>query len=173
MNGFAAELTEAQAAKLEATEGVLSVEKAEPLEVATSNTPDFLGLTKPKNQGGLWARLVARARAPGTRVPARTSSSASSTPATGRSTELRRPRQGQQGQEPATRTRPRLERHRAKAARQFPANTCNNKVLGAQWFADGIGPLPEWEYASPRDFGGHGSHTASEAGGNFSVQATG
>ena len=57
VNAVAAVLTEAQAAKLEGTEGVLSVEKAEILQLDTSNTPAFLGLTKPANQGGLWAKL--------------------------------------------------------------------------------------------------------------------
>ena len=33
--------------------------------------------------------------------------------------------------------------------------------------------FPTWEYASPRDFGGHGSHTASTAGGNHDIQPTG
>ena len=56
---------------------------------------------------------------------------------------------------------------------EFPANTCNNKVIGAQWFGEGIGALPTWEYASPRDFAGHGSHVASTAAGNYNIQPTG
>jgi hypothetical protein len=53
-NGFAARLTEAQAAKLELSKDVLSVEQAELLKVDTSSTPAFLGLS---NQGGLWDQL--------------------------------------------------------------------------------------------------------------------
>ena len=53
-NGFAAKLTEAQAAKLELAEGVLVVEKAQNFELDTSSTPAFLGLDQP---GGLWDQL--------------------------------------------------------------------------------------------------------------------
>ena len=51
-NGFAAELSGAQADKLAATEGVLSVEKAVEVTMDTATTPAFLGLTDPVN--GLW-----------------------------------------------------------------------------------------------------------------------
>ena len=44
-NGFAAELTAAQAAKLAATPGVLAVTKDELAQLDTSSTPAFLGLT--------------------------------------------------------------------------------------------------------------------------------
>jgi len=53
-NGFAAKLTADQAAKLEGTKDVLTVEKAEQLTLDTSSTPAFLGLDK---AGGLWAQL--------------------------------------------------------------------------------------------------------------------
>jgi subtilisin family serine protease len=49
--------------------------------------------------------------------------------------------------------------------------TCNNKVIGARYFDKGIGsrPIAE-EFRSPRDYGGHGTHTASTAGGNHDVE---
>ena len=53
-NGFAAQLTEAQAAKLELADGVLVVEKAQNFELDTSSTPAFLGLDQPN---GLWNQL--------------------------------------------------------------------------------------------------------------------
>ena len=53
-NGFAAQLTDAQAKTLQAVDGVLTVEKAEMLSVDTSSTPSFLGLDQP---GGLWDKL--------------------------------------------------------------------------------------------------------------------
>ena len=52
-------------------------------------------------------------------------------------------------------------------------------MIGAQYFTAGRGgnagidaQLP-WEFNSPRDFGGHGTHTASTAGGNAGVPTTG
>ena len=62
---------------------------------------------------------------------------------------------------------------------QFTASNCNQKLIGAQCFNAGWGgnagidaQLP-WEFNSPRDFGGHGTHTASTAGGNNNVPTTG
>ena len=53
-NGFAAELSEAQAAALRATAGVVNVSKDEMRVLDTSSTPAFLGLSDP---GGLWDQL--------------------------------------------------------------------------------------------------------------------
>ena len=56
---------------------------------------------------------------------------------------------------------------------------CNQKLIGAQHFDAGWGGdagLKEerpWEFASARDYHGHGTHTASTAGGNFGVPTTG
>ena len=47
LNGFAAELSAAQAAQLRGTAGVLSVEKDAAMELDTSSTPTFLGLSGP------------------------------------------------------------------------------------------------------------------------------
>ena len=53
-NGFAAELTEAQASKLEKVPGVIAVTEDELLQPDTSSTPHFIGLDSPT---GLWTRL--------------------------------------------------------------------------------------------------------------------
>ena len=50
-NGFAAELTDAQAAKLAQTQGVLSVSKDQARTLDTSSTPAFLGLS---GDSGFW-----------------------------------------------------------------------------------------------------------------------
>ena len=62
---------------------------------------------------------------------------------------------------------------------EFVASDCNQKLIGAQWFNEGWGGdagveanMP-WEFTSARDFGGHGTHTASTAGGNNGVPTTG
>ena len=57
----------------------------------------------------------------------------------------------------------------------FDANNCNQKLIGAQYFCEARGcdnVLPH-EFLSPRDFNGHGTHTASTAGGNEGVPITG
>lgn len=56
-----------------------------------------------------------------------------------------------------------------EAADQFEETACNNKLIGARWFADGAiatGPIDENEIFSPRDVDGHGTHTATTAAGN-------
>ena len=100
-------------------------------ELDTSTTPAFLGLERP---GGVWATTGARAR---------TSSSASSTAASGRSTRASRTA-------PApTATRPRTA---SSATSRFPAGTasarrasssprrnCNQKLIGARYYNAGWG----------------------------------
>ncbi len=61
----------------------------------------------------------------------------------------------------------------------FNASMCNQKLIGAQWFNAawggdaGIDAQRPWEFNSVRDYNGHGTHTASTAGGNHGVPATG
>ncbi len=56
----------------------------------------------------------------------------------------------------------------------WSVDNCNNKLIGARYFLDGFiqsgGLVPE-EYRSARDSDGHGTHTASTAGGNYGVPA--
>ena len=59
-NGFAAELTEEQAARIASEPGVLSVGRDELLTLDTSSTPTFLGLNK---ADGLWDQLGGVGRA--------------------------------------------------------------------------------------------------------------
>ena len=56
-NGFAAKLTEAQAAQLAATAGVLAIVKDEARQLDTSTTPRFLGLS---GAGGFWETTRAK-----------------------------------------------------------------------------------------------------------------
>jgi len=171
-NGFAARLTEDQAAKLEATKDVLTVEKAELLQVDTSSTPAFLGLSDP---GGLWEQLggvnknglgkgagedVVIGDVDGGYWP---ESAAFSD----------RKVDGSNGN---------AYPHKVtgfsgicQAGENFPASTCNDKVIAARYFVAGMGAgnIPDFEFLSPRDYGGHGTHTASTMAGNNGVQATG
>ncbi|WP_051433349.1 S8 family serine peptidase [Promicromonospora kroppenstedtii] len=58
-------------------------------------------------------------------------------------------------------------------------DSCNLKLVAAQHFNDawggdaGIAEQMPWEFQSARDYNGHGTHTASTAGGNKDVAVTG
>ncbi|WP_329280569.1 S8 family serine peptidase [Streptomyces sp. NBC_01451] len=56
---------------------------------------------------------------------------------------------------------------------QDPARkvTCNNKVIGAQWFGAGV-PADSEDAPSPLDTSSHGTHTGSTAAGNYDVAAS-
>src|SRR5262249_54429295 len=55
---------------------------------------------------------------------------------------------------------------------QWTATNCNQKLIGARHYNAGFGgdaglkAQRPWEFASPRDFNGHGTHTSSTSGGN-------
>jgi subtilisin family serine protease len=52
----------------------------------------------------------------------------------------------------------------------FPATSCNNKLIGARYFNDGFGDkVAEEDFLSPRDADGHGTGVASIAAGNYGV----
>jgi subtilisin family serine protease len=172
-NGFAAELTGEQAAALAILPDVLSVEPDEVLQLDTSSTPGFLGLDAP---GGMWDLLGGVGRAGEDIIigivdggiwpehPSfsdRTGTNANNKD--GKLSYLQIP--GWHG--------------KCVPGEEFTAANCNQKLIGARYYNAGWGgnagidaQLP-WEYNSPRDFGGHGTHTASTAGGNYGVNTIG
>jgi hypothetical protein len=169
-NGFAAELTAAQADKLQATAGVLSVEKDEARALDTSSTPDFLALT---GAGGFW-----NTKAKGENViigivdggiwPEHPSFS----DRTGSNGNGSKDGKLDYQQIPGW-------HGKCTPGEAFTAANCNQKLIGARYYNSGWGgnagidaQIPH-EFNSPRDWGGHGTHTASTAGGNEGVQATG
>jgi subtilisin family serine protease len=170
-NGFAAELTEAQAAKLAATPGVLGVVKDEIRKIATTNTPTFLGLTGPN---GFYAQTGASGEGIVVGVidtgiwPEHPSFAAGNGPSNSNGTGAERGWQ-----------KPRGWNGTCESGEQFSQTYCNGKIVGARYYNAGIGGpstvqkfLP-WEFNSPRDFNGHGSHTASTAAGNANVPTNG
>lgn len=54
----------------------------------------------------------------------------------------------------------------------FPASACNNKLIGARFFVDGFKArnVGAGERLSPRDVIGHGTHVAATAAGNYGVK---
>lgn len=169
-NGFAAELTEAQAQKLALTPGVLAVSKDDIRQMDTASTPTFLGLTGPD---GFWAT-----KASGENViigivdsgawPEHPSLS-DRTGENGNGT-----KDGKLGYHQIPGWNGKCEPGEA-----FAGTHCNQKLIGARYYNAGFGgnagidALFPFEFNSPRDWDGHGTHTATTAGGNANVQATG
>jgi subtilisin family serine protease len=173
-NGFAAELTETQAARMAGVPGVLAVSKDELREMVTSSTPTFLGLDA---SGGLWDQLGGFGSA-------------------GEDIIIGDVDSGIWPEHPSFSDRTGLNGNGTKDGKldyhqipgwhgkctpgeAFNASLCNQKLIGAQWFNAGWGgnagidAQRPWEFNSVRDYNGHGTHTASTAGGNHGVLATG
>ncbi len=169
-NGFSAVLTREQVAAVRATPGVLAVEKTQEVVMETATTPAFLGLKDPVD--GLWTKgfkgedviigIVDSGIWP---------ESKSFTDRTG---------VGPKGQ-PGKLDYHQIPGWHGKCASgegldgSFNASSCNQKLIGAQYFcaARGCENVLPHEFLSPRDFNGHGTHTASTAGGNEGVPITG
>ncbi|CAL5425732.1 unnamed protein product [Camellia sinensis] len=74
-------------------------------------------------------------------------------------------------EEAGTRPIPKSWKGKCVAGENFePTKACNRKLIGAQYYLKGfeeeygpINPSSNPEYRSPRDFNGHGTHTASTA----------
>jgi hypothetical protein len=58
-----------------------------------------------------------------------------------------------------------------QAGENFPATSCNNKLIGARYFVDGWGAanVAAEDFLSPRDVDGHGTGMTAIAAGNYGV----
>ena len=164
-DGFAAEMTDAQAKQAMQMKGVIAVTRDHLRQVADPTTPTFLGLTGPN---GFYAKSGAK----GENVVIGMvdtgiwpENPAFSDQVGGQ--QAYRPLRGWHGTcDTGTDT-----------TDPFPG--CNNKLIGARYYNaawggdDGIHYYFPEEFLSPRDFAGHGSHTSSTAGGNENTPITG
>ena len=173
-NGFAAKLSVEQANKLAVTDGVLAVTADEFHTVDTATTPGFLGLDAP---GGLWDQLGGVGSAgDGIIIGVIDTGIWPENPSFSDRTGLN----GNDTQDGKLDYQQIPGWHgKCTPGEEFTASLCNQKLIGAQWFNQGFGGnagIDEsypWEFNSARDFGGHGSHTSSTAGGNYGVPTTG
>ncbi|MQA31725.1 MAG: S8 family serine peptidase, partial [Luteitalea sp.] len=171
-NGFAAELTADQAQVLQGVPGVVKVTKDELRFADTATTPHFLDLDDPDS--GVWQKLGGVEHAGEDVVIGVVDSGVWPESASFSDRAGRRASGNQQPYEPLSRWRGKCQR-----GEWFKKGNCNDKLIGARYYNagfggdDGLKAARPWEFASPRDFNGHGTHTASTAGGNHGTRVTG
>ncbi|WP_197042891.1 S8 family serine peptidase [Microbispora rosea] len=171
--GFAAKMTAAQAAKMRALPDVVTVTEDKKVTVQTSSTPSFLGLDA---RGGLWDQLGGPSGRKGgagedlvigvidSGIWADNPSFANPDP----DGHAYGPVSGYTG-----------TCDQSSPDDSWDASLCDGKIVGARHFDEGWGgdqgmkEFMPWEFASPRDYNGHGTHTSSTAAGNHDVQVTG
>jgi len=151
-NGVAVELTGGEAAAMRKAPGVINVWEREMLTADTTTTPDYLGLT---GSGGVWDEEFGGPGSAGEGMvvgiidsgiwpenPSFDDMPGATVPGDWNG-------DCENGTDPDTDNRV----------------SCNNKVIGARYYHDDI-DIPGFEFESPRDHHGHGSHTAGTAAGN-------
>jgi len=175
-NGFAASLTDAQVQALVASTDVKSVTESERRELTTTRTPDFLGVSAP---GGLWSQLDGMSRnvkgedivigLVDSGIWPENPSFGDKLDASGQPAAYNVAGTQVYGPPPAGWT------GTCVAGEGFTPAMCGNKLIGARYYSAGFdvsATRTALEYLSPRDGAGHGSHTASTAGGNANVVTT-
>ncbi|MGO4691975.1 S8 family serine peptidase [Glaciibacter sp. 2TAF33] len=178
LNGFSADLTAAQAARLSAQKNVASITPDTLGKITAVPSTDFLGLSGPN---GVWAGVGGPEHAgEGIVIGVIDTGIAPENPSFAGAKLGTTP-----GAEPYL-DGDTVTYNKADGATftgvcttgvQFTADDCSTKIVSARYYVDGfgadrIGGVDVGEYLSPRDGDGHGSHTASTAGGNHDVQAT-
>lgn len=183
MNGFAARMTPAAAQKLEALPEVANVWEDEVRPLATNYSADFLGLFNGEEslRGGLGLDgedVVIAFIDSGVHPehPALADTEEADRPRLCRGSWAENSLLGRWLCRKYRRAEDRLVfeppvdwQGICEAGEEFEESDCNNKLIGARWFAEGAragGPIDDGEIFSPRDVDGHGTHTATTAAGN-------
>jgi hypothetical protein len=171
-NGFAAVMTAAQANVVRQIEDVRAVVKDELRQPTTDRTPDFLGL---RGSGGLWED-VGGVGAAGEDIIIGVIDTGiwPEHPSFSDQTDLA-DRPGSSGKRDRAYDAPPATWHgTCQSGEQWSKDDCNYKLIGARYFLAGhshAGIFGE-DFKSARDADGHGTHTASTAGGNAGVNAS-
>ncbi|OVA13015.1 Peptidase S8/S53 domain [Macleaya cordata] len=157
-HGFSAKLSPLEAEQLEKVSGVIAVIPEQIRQIQTTRSPQFLGL-KTKDSSGLLKEsdfgsdLVIGVIDTGIWPERKSFNDRDLGPV------------------------PLKWRGECVATKDFPAASCNRKLIGARFFSAGYeatnGKMNETsEYRSPRDSDGHGTHTASIAAGRYVFPAS-
>ncbi|XP_044510524.1 subtilisin-like protease SBT3 [Mangifera indica] len=150
MNGFSARLTPTYLSEIEKSPAHVATFPESFGRLFTTHTPKFLGL---KHDSGIWP---AASYGDGVIIgvfdtgiwPESESFSDTGTPST-----------------------PQRWKGKCEKGTEFSSFACNKKLIGAQSFSKGIKAAgikisKTYDFDSPRDFEGHGTHTSSTAAGN-------
>jgi subtilisin family serine protease len=168
-NGFAALITPAQAAELAARPDVVNVWADELHQPMTENSPTFLGLT---GEGGLYDQGI---KGEDVIIGVVDTGIWPEHPSFSDQIDLA-DRPGNTGKNTRAYDAPPSDWFgTCQAGERWNKHDCNFKLIGARYFHDGFSNFEintSGDYLSARDADGHGSHTASTAGGNAEVPAT-
>lgn len=157
-NGFAARLTQSQAAALAKRGDVVRVWKNETRYATTNRTPDFLGMT---GKDGVWQKKFGGPKNAGAGMIVGVIDS---------------------GIWPENPSFAPLDKPKDQKIIDAKWNgvcdggtgpnkvTCNNKVIGARAYY-AASTVNDFEFKTPRGYNSHGTHTAATAAGNHGVQA--
>ncbi|EYU21279.1 hypothetical protein MIMGU_mgv1a023973mg, partial [Erythranthe guttata] len=157
-HGFSASLSASEAVKLESLPGIIAVIPEQVRQLHTTRSPEFLGLKTGDSAGLLkesdfGSDLVIGVIDTGIWPESESFNDRDLGPA------------------------PAKWKGECVAGANFPASTCNLKLIGARYFCNGYeatnGKMNETtEFRSPRDSDGHGTHTASIAAGRYVFPAS-
>jgi subtilisin family serine protease len=164
-NGFAARLTSTEANRLTHTKGVTRVWENEIITVDTVSTPNFLGLT---GKDGVWNSEFDGVQHAGEGVIVGVIDTGL-WPEGGSFAPLSEPRPD--ASRIAAKWHGVCDAGAPSAVTPGGVFTCNNKVIGGRFY-NATGLAQPYEFLSPRDYNGHGSHTSSTAAGDNNVPAT-
>ncbi|GLT58914.1 hypothetical protein SLA2020_317720 [Shorea laevis] len=156
IHGFSARLTPTQLSEIEKSPAHISTFKESFSKLFTTHSPKFLGL---KRNFGLWHAALSGEGMIIEVIDAGIWPESESF--------------SDKGMQPV----PQRWEGKCESGTAFSASACNNKLIGARFFTKGIQAAgtnisTEFDYNSPRDADGHGTHTSSTAAGNYALGAS-
>ena len=187
LNGFSADLTGEQVDKLRASKDVFGVFPDEIRHPVAQTSTDFLGLGDDrKGRGGVWQQTGGVDKAgEGVVVGVIDTGIAPEHPSfEGKKLKKQKKQQSRhKGNQPYSdgtyvyfdKSDGGQFRSAMVEGQDWDKKDYSSKLIGGQYFykgAEASGFDFQYDYLSPRDGDGHGSHTASTAAGNFKVKAT-
>jgi hypothetical protein len=153
-NGVAAKLTAEQAQSLAKSPKVSGIFANERRQLTTNESPEFLGLS---GNGGVWDQLGGTGRG-----------GAGAGLVVGVVDTGIWPENPQVRFADSPKNRVPGWAGICESGENFSQQDCTDKLIGARYFNSGIGRknIAPYEYKSPRDYDGHGTHTLTTAGGS-------